>query len=320
MNPPQTSPVPEEFKSMLHTYWSSDPIPVDSSPETSPESTAPVDIKPISNSPTKSGFSPPKEITEDWIVQQLSSPVDVVTHFEDLRKYVMNPSHEEEILPAEPLVRRKSSSRPKSFTESHVLFKVDVNTGPQEEEIPVVEEEIAVLHRQTHVRRKVNKSPEEERDEPPQEPPPEPEYKKKKKWGWLKRLFEPKRSYDDDWNPYPKDDLPVGPSRLTLEQEKVVYALSHIKLAQTGRPLEHQVMISNLMMYILSVHSDVTIRGRGPRARAKRTRMRKQPVQIVKQESESDSESSSEDEQEDNVPLGMLNIRSVGLQTAETTA
>ncbi|KAJ3238223.1 hypothetical protein HDU81_008205 [Chytriomyces hyalinus] len=56
-----------------------------------------------------------------------------------------------------------------------------------------------------------------------------------------------------------------GFPRFPLHLEKSIYQLSHAKLAQARRPLIHQVMISNLMLYILSVHADVTLHRQGPR-------------------------------------------------------
>lgn len=78
----------------------------------------------------------------------------------------------------------------------------------------------------------------------------------------------PISSYDDDFEEgmaYPPDTLEVGPGRLPLNLEKAVYKASHEKLAQIRRPLHHQVMISNLMLYIISVHADVTLNRNGPR-------------------------------------------------------
>src|SRR5205823_6093726 len=80
-------------------------------------------------------------------------------------------------------------------------------------------------------------------------------------------LIFPKKQKDEKevWNPYPSDG--ILPSRLEEDIETAIYSMSHVKLAQTGRPLLEQVQISNFMMYILSVHSSVTIRGRGPQRR-----------------------------------------------------
>ncbi|OAJ41217.1 hypothetical protein BDEG_24851 [Batrachochytrium dendrobatidis JEL423] len=138
-----------------------------------------------------------------------------------------------------------------------------------------------------------------------------------KPWNWIKDVLYPKKSksvvkdvdtfsndnnpYDHDWNPYPQDSLngeygtgdgsvlsnsgyEWSGGRLPSDDEKNIYKLSHMKLAQLGRPLEHQVAISNLMMYILSVHADVTLKRRGPRVRGlrkggSRRRMRHQQQQ-----------------------------------------
>ncbi|KAJ3061660.1 hypothetical protein HDU98_002416 [Podochytrium sp. JEL0797] len=56
-----------------------------------------------------------------------------------------------------------------------------------------------------------------------------------------------------------------GFPRFPLNVEKAIYQLSHHKLAQPRRPLIQQVMVSNLMLYILSVHADVTVQRQGPR-------------------------------------------------------
>ncbi|KAJ3355455.1 hypothetical protein HDU83_003433 [Entophlyctis luteolus] len=66
----------------------------------------------------------------------------------------------------------------------------------------------------------------------------------------------PAQQHSDYYNGFP---------RFPLHIEKIIYQLSHAKLAQPRRPLLHQVMISNLMLYILSVHADVTVNRQGPR-------------------------------------------------------
>ncbi|KAJ3099449.1 hypothetical protein HDU97_003024 [Phlyctochytrium planicorne] len=80
--------------------------------------------------------------------------------------------------------------------------------------------------------------------------------------------------HDDNWedNVYPHDSLSSG--RYPLHIEKAVYRLSHIKLAQPRRPLHEQVVVSNLMLYILSVHADVTLNRGGPRGRKKKGKKR----------------------------------------------
>ncbi|KAJ3107361.1 hypothetical protein HDU97_004243 [Phlyctochytrium planicorne] len=80
--------------------------------------------------------------------------------------------------------------------------------------------------------------------------------------------------HDDHWedNVYPHDAL--SSSRYPLHIEKAVYRLSHIKLAQPRRPLHEQVVVSNLMLYILSVHADVTLNRGGPRGRKKKGKKR----------------------------------------------
>ncbi|KAJ3026693.1 UNVERIFIED_CONTAM: hypothetical protein HDU68_005233 [Siphonaria sp. JEL0065] len=65
---------------------------------------------------------------------------------------------------------------------------------------------------------------------------------------------------------YPNNSDPFnGFPRFPLHLEKAIYQLSHAKLAQPRRPLIEQVMVSNLMLYILSVHADVTLQRQGPR-------------------------------------------------------
>lgn len=125
-----------------------------------------------------------------------------------------------------------------------------------------------------------------------------------------------------DKTAYPKDNNLHQPNRLSPEMEKRIYQASHQKLSQFDRPLEHQVVISNFMMYILSVHSDVTLRGRGPRKR-RQPGMRKSPRRPMLIEGlvesplwtttpapeNNDSESSSDSDDEEVVPLGILQQR-----------
>jgi hypothetical protein len=94
------------------------------------------------------------------------------------------------------------------------------------------------------------------------------------------------------------------PSRLDLEREKQIYRLSHVKLADSTRPLHQQVGISNFMLYILSVHSDVTIKGRGPKGRRGR---RRKAIRQPEPSSSSSEEEEEEDDDDEDIPLGMLN-------------
>ncbi|KAI9353381.1 hypothetical protein DFJ73DRAFT_776063 [Zopfochytrium polystomum] len=55
---------------------------------------------------------------------------------------------------------------------------------------------------------------------------------------------------DDD-----QEDQLNGFPRFSFQVEKSIYRISHVKLAQERRPLLEQVVISNLMLYILSVHA-----------------------------------------------------------------
>ncbi|KAJ3143235.1 hypothetical protein HK101_003155 [Irineochytrium annulatum] len=118
--------------------------------------------------------------------------------------------------------------------------------------------------------------------------------KEKTPWTWLSNLIpmikpskkdksdlsstisapQPRSSDENqpDWeDPYPSDRHRLdGHPRYPLNVEKAVYRLSHVKLAQPRRPLAEQVAISNLMLYILSVHADVTLNRQGPRGRKKK--------------------------------------------------
>jgi hypothetical protein len=119
-------------------------------------------------------------------------------------------------------------------------------------------------------------------------------------------------------NEYPLNTL-VAPNRLELFQERAVYTLSHLKLSESSRIFREQVLITNLMLYILSVHSDVTIHGRGPRKHRKKKGKRRKPRLEVEKKSDSDSEedkpvrkigkpliSFEESDEDDDVPLAIL--------------
>ncbi|KAJ1569875.1 hypothetical protein HK096_011392 [Nowakowskiella sp. JEL0078] len=64
-----------------------------------------------------------------------------------------------------------------------------------------------------------------------------------------------------------------GP-RYPLHVEKSIYRMSHGKLAEHRRTLLDQVLISNLMIYVISVHADVTLNRQGPRKKLKKGRKR----------------------------------------------
>ncbi|KAJ3412808.1 THO complex subunit 3 [Chytridiales sp. JEL 0842] len=142
----------------------------------------------------------------------------------------------------------------------------------------------------------------------PQAPPVIVKEGSKKKWGWFSNLLGPKTTTksgtpntttsttpaspavgnaghpthgvtispvavsaeNDDDMVYPSSHELDGYPRYSLPLEKSIYALSHLKLAQHRRPLYQQVVISNLMLYILSVHADVTLNRQGPRTRRKK--------------------------------------------------
>ena len=375
-----TSPLSCDIHDMFNTYWNTDDSILQAK-----------------------SSSPDDGQTFEWPGDDIQSPDDLA----DFKKKVMNDDQVNEARPTGNLMRRKSSKRPKSFEQSHVLITAHSEAsqlleslkelGEEESKLEQNEEfnttlNAGALKRRAAHRKKVTsevvgspsltesieygssiltestehdggsietveygssnltESTEHDGDSPvstpqvsntsdiehpiipaiiererlPRESPLRestdvlPAKKsKKKKWGWFSRLFDaPKRQVDDDddWNPYPKDFEPL-PARLPLEQEKVIYALSHIKLAQIGRPLEHQVLISNLMLYILSVHSDVTLRGRGPKTRRKKKikkkippRMQQPLIKPKESDSESESSSSEEDSPDDDIPLGMLPI------------
>jgi hypothetical protein len=113
---------------------------------------------------------------------------------------------------------------------------------------------------------------------------------------------------------YPIDSLTPTSARLKLNEEKHIYQLAHIKLSQVSRPLRHQVLISNFMMYILSVHSDVTIRGRGPRRGKKHIRKLLIDFEVdkpvdnskIQKHDSSDEESSSGSDDDEELPLSVI--------------
>ncbi|KAI8824072.1 uncharacterized protein EV422DRAFT_576552 [Fimicolochytrium jonesii] len=117
---------------------------------------------------------------------------------------------------------------------------------------------------------------------------PEKKPKTPKSWNWLGFLHSRKKSprggpkharsasmdsltnesSGSDWDAYPADrDKFNNPGRLPAEDEKYIYRISHVKIAETRRSLYHQVLISNQMLYILSVHADVTLTRRAPQKR-----------------------------------------------------
>ena len=128
---------------------------------------------------------------------------------------------------------------------------------------------------------------------------PEPETRKLGKknsrgWSWFVGLFEPKRQPQEiikpavlptlppikDWTGFEDDDevdalfpseeahcfIENGQPRYPLHVEKNLYRLSHTKLSQSHsrRTLHEQVMISNLMLYIISVNDNVTLNRNTP--------------------------------------------------------
>ncbi|KAJ3261512.1 hypothetical protein HK103_005347 [Boothiomyces macroporosus] len=219
-----------------------------------------------------------------------------------------------------PDIQQKKLAVPTELKTIKTVGKVDAAeiSGPVEETIPVMSESYDGASQNIDLTlREFNK----ERFSLPtsQEPPVQwaqiPQKQPKSPWSWITK-FIPKLKpkiieSESEWNPYP-DWSHLPNNRLDPEKEKFVYSLSHIKLAQIGRPLLQQVQISNLMLYILSVHSDVTIRGRGPR-RSRRKQKRRKPIQPlidfgekkkkpVKNADSDSSESSSDEEDDDDEP------------------
>jgi hypothetical protein len=114
-------------------------------------------------------------------------------------------------------------------------------------------------------------------------------HKKTKKPGmmasWLSRLVgsgavsikQDEKHLDKTPSPEPSDEEEIlvipsefnqdGDARFSLDVEKKIYSCSHHKVGDRSRPLHDQVIISNLMLYIISVHSDVTMNRSGKRAK-----------------------------------------------------
>ncbi|KAJ3318623.1 hypothetical protein HDV06_007148 [Boothiomyces sp. JEL0866] len=218
-----------------------------------------------------------------------------------------------------PEIQEKQLTVPTELKTIKTVGKVDATeiSAPVEETIPVMSESYDGASQNIDLTlREFNK----ERFSLPtsQEPPVQwaqiPQKQPKSPWSWITKFIpklKPKVIESDaEWNPYP-DWSHLPHNRLDPEKEKFVYSLSHIKLAQIGRPLLQQVQISNLMLYILSVHSDVTLRGRGPR-RNRRKQKRRKPIQPLVdlgekkkkpvKNADSDSSESSSDEDEDDEP------------------
>ncbi|KAL3898610.1 MAG: hypothetical protein SGCHY_002621 [Lobulomycetales sp.] len=65
----------------------------------------------------------------------------------------------------------------------------------------------------------------------------------------------------------PAEFLQNGNSRFPEDVEKQIYQSSHRKVADRRRSLHQQVIISNLMLYIISVHAEVTLNRNGRRAK-----------------------------------------------------
>ena len=95
---------------------------------------------------------------------------------------------------------------------------------------------------------------------------------KSKHWGWLEKIFTSSNSGSKD-SFYPAPITPEG--RLPDDKEKSIYAQSHIKLGEFDRPLLEQVLISNLMLYILKFNAQVTLHGRGPQRKKKKGKKRR---------------------------------------------
>jgi hypothetical protein len=85
----------------------------------------------------------------------------------------------------------------------------------------------------------------------------------------VKPVPSPEPSDDDDilGDEVPSEFNQDGDARFSLDVEKKIYTGSHQKVADRSRPLHDQVIISNLMLYIISVHEDVTMNRSGKRAK-----------------------------------------------------
>ncbi|KAI8801172.1 hypothetical protein BJ742DRAFT_838599 [Cladochytrium replicatum] len=125
---------------------------------------------------------------------------------------------------------------------------------------------------------------------------------KKTSWSWLMNLIRPSNSSSSSstsslspsppeityyYPPEPTDETAGGYGpRYPLHLEKHIYAVSHTKLADQRRTLAEQVSISNLMLYIISVHADVTLKRRGPRRKkGKKKKKRRGMRELVSLES-----------------------------------
>jgi Activator of mitotic machinery Cdc14 phosphatase activation C-term len=320
----------------------------------SPQHTSPINIEQksvratsispitrVASSPPRLPLSPPRKFTLDFNDPSL------------YRKYMLSEADGGIVDVAVNLERRKSVGRARGFRESHVLItpREEKSETPDviiyKEPLAPLEEGVA-LKRHSHVRKARGSidlpQPIDERSPGTPNSKSETEFdsrssvasvddivtteipahvstsvavKPRKGFkNWITSMFTPPAA------PLSQDTYPPPlslPGRLEPDIEKRMYALAHVKLSKKGRELRQQVLISNFMVYVISVHADVTIRGRGPRRRRRRPsrnvrHVRPVEVEKVVAKSEDDDEESSsssdEDDEDDGVPLGILKLRS----------
>ena len=152
--------------------------------------------------------------------------------------------------------------------------------------------------------------------------------KEKKKWKFkmpkLSNLLPSSKSGKSkkikEWKAFePNPEFPLL-LRLADQEEMFIYSISHDKLAQVDRTLLEQVQISNLMTFILSVHSSVTLKGRGPRKRRKK-RGRKFRGPLIRPDSIGETNASADFDTRDAIPIsnGLVNaarVRNIGFGVA----
>lgn len=102
------------------------------------------------------------------------------------------------------------------------------------------------------------------------------------------------------------ETLPIAPSppffnytRLPIHTERAIYRISHIKLANTKRPLRDQVVISNLMFWYLSIVNQPYEENFAKTCRKQMKQKRNQQAKSRYQSPYSQTSSSSDDEDSD---------------------
>lgn len=240
----------------------------------------------------------------------------------EMKKRVMNNVDREVVLPLES---RKSLKRSTLYRDTHVAITSAEEVKLEKLELLEIAEcltleemfksEIEGMLAEVEVDQKIE-LPEEVKAEV--EVSQQLVLKVKKPWSWISKMLSKPKSAGESQSRYPTINITLL-ARLEADQEKIVYSKSHLKLAQSARPLHQQVLISNLMMYILSVHSAVTLRGRGPQRRKQRRKRRnlKSPLLTIitpsrasklKHSTSSEEDTDSDDgmDDEDDIPLAML--------------